>query len=99
MAHWKTLLKKSITAPQHLAGEFPLDTASLEEVARTYPMRINPYYLSLIRHPGDPFWRQAVPDTREIEDAVCQEDPLDEENLSPVPNLVHKYPDRAENPR
>ena len=23
------------------------------------------------------------------------EDPLEEENLSPVPNLVHRYPDRA----
>ena len=31
----------------------------------------------------------------EINDGVCEQDPLDEENLSPVPNLVHKYPDRV----
>lgn len=40
-------------------------------------------------------WKQAVPDPAEINDDVCMEDPLNEENLSPVPNLVHKYPDRA----
>jgi lysine 2,3-aminomutase len=40
-------------------------------------------------------WKQAVPDVAEINDGVCEEDPLDEENLSPVPNLVHKYPDRV----
>jgi lysine 2,3-aminomutase len=32
---------------------------------------------------------------RELDDPVGLEDPLDEENLSPVPYLVHKYPDRA----
>jgi lysine 2,3-aminomutase len=58
-------------------------------------MRINPYYLGLIKQPGDPFWLQAVPDMLELEDSIGMEDPLNEENLSPVPNLVHKYPDRA----
>jgi lysine 2,3-aminomutase len=58
-------------------------------------MRINPYYLGLIKKPGDGLWRQAVPDERELQDTVCPEDPLNEENLSPVPNLIHKYPDRA----
>jgi lysine 2,3-aminomutase len=58
-------------------------------------MRINPYYLGLINHPNDPIWRQAVPDKLELNDPVCMVDPLNEENLSPVPNLVHKYPDRA----
>lgn len=58
-------------------------------------MRINPYYLSLIEKPGDPLWRQAVPDPRELDDTTCPPDPLAEEEFSPVPNLVHKYPDRA----
>ena len=58
-------------------------------------MRINSYYLSLIREPGDPLWLQAVPSLEENTDQVCMEDPLDEENLSPVPNLIHKYPDRV----
>ncbi len=65
------------------------------EVVSTYPMRVNPYYLGLISQTGDPLWRQAVPDIQELEDDFGMIDPLDEENLSPVPNLVHKYPDRA----
>jgi lysine 2,3-aminomutase len=58
-------------------------------------MRINPYFAKLIRSPGDPMWKQAIPDVAEINDTVCLPDPLAEENLSPVENLVHKYPDRA----
>jgi lysine 2,3-aminomutase len=95
MTPWKTMLARSITTPRQLAAHFPVDIPALDEVARRFPMRINPYYLGLIREPGDPIWRQAVPDPLELADTVCQEDPLDEENRSPVPNLVHKYPDRA----
>ena len=58
-------------------------------------MRINPYFLQLIKKQGDPIWRQSVPDVLELADKIGMEDPLNEENLSPVPNLVHKYPDRA----
>ena len=95
MNHWQTILRKSITRPAQLQPLFGLDPGALHKVTQAYPMRINPYYLGLIRQPGDPFWLQAVPDMRELEDSVCMEDPLSEEKLSPVPNLVHKYPDRA----
>ena len=95
MTHWQRILRASITSPRQLAERFDLDIAGLAEVADRYPMRINPYYLSLIEKVGDPLWLQAVPDRRELDDRVCLHDPLDEENLSPVPNLVHKYPDRA----
>jgi lysine 2,3-aminomutase len=95
MNHWQNLLKKSMTKPEHLFSYFGEAPDSIDRVTDLYPMRINPYYLSLIKHPGDPIWRQAVPDVVELDDTVCMEDPLDEENLSPVPNLVHKYPDRA----
>ena len=71
------------------------DSNALPEVIANFPMRINPYFLKLIQSPGDPIWKQAVPDIAEMSDSVCEDDPLDEENLSPVPNLVHKYPDRV----
>ncbi len=58
-------------------------------------MRINPYYLSLIRAVGDPIWKQAVPDPLELQDQICHTDPLNEEEQSPVPNLIHRYPDRV----
>lgn len=60
-----------------------------------YPLRISPYYLELIKRVGEPLFRQAVPDIRELEDPQGMLDPLGEESLSPAPNLVHKYPDRA----
>ena len=60
-----------------------------------YPLRISPYYLELIKRVGEPLYRQAVPDIRELEDPQGMADPLAEESLSPVPNLVHRYPDRA----
>jgi len=95
MEQWQTLLKESITTPEQLRQYFDFPPAVLQKVTEKYPMRINPYYMGLIRKPGDAIWRQAIPDVLELEDTVCMEDPLDEENLSPVPNLVHKYPDRA----
>jgi lysine 2,3-aminomutase len=95
MKHWRHLLAESICSPAQLPQRLAENLPGLEEVVERYPMRINPYYLSLIERPGDPFWMQAVPDPREMQDSVCLEDPLGEENLSPVPNLVHKYPDRA----
>jgi lysine 2,3-aminomutase len=67
----------------------------LNAVHAVYPLRISSYYLDLIKEHGLPLFRQAVPDLQELDDFSGLEDPLDEENLSPVPNLVHKYPDRA----
>lgn len=95
MKQWQTILRKSITEPAQLVPLFDSVPENLSQVTSRYPMRINPYYLGLIKKPGDALWRQAVPDERELHDTVCLEDPLNEENLSPVPNLVHKYPDRA----
>lgn len=94
MQHWKNLLKNSITNPAQL----PAHLASGEEldaVISQYPMRINSYYLQLMQKKGDPLWSQAVPSLDELNDNVCFEDPLNEENLSPVANLIHKYPDRV----
>jgi lysine 2,3-aminomutase len=95
MKNWQTLLKKSIVKPQHLPAWMQTNDSASEEVAAVYPMRVNPYFLNLIKKKGDALWRQCVPDAAELHDTVCFSDPLNEENLSPVPNLVHKYPDRA----
>lgn len=95
MKKWQDILKDSITSPAVLNKHFNVDISSLDKVVASFPMRINPYYLQLIQKAGDPLWRQAVPDSAELLDPVCMEDPLSEEELSPVPNLVHKYPDRV----
>jgi lysine 2,3-aminomutase len=95
MEYWQRILQQSITTVNGLKEYLDCDSTALEEVIANFPMRINPYFLKLIESPGDPMWRQAVPDPAEINDTVCLHDPLDEENLSPVPYLVHKYPDRV----
>lgn len=95
MNRWQKILAESITDPADLPRRFRLDRQGLRQVAATYPMRINPYYLGLIDSAADPLGRQAIPDPRELADRVCPADPLAEERLSPAPNLVHKYPDRA----
>lgn len=95
METWQKILQGSITRPGELTRRFGIDPRPLEAVAERYPMRVNPYYLSLIRSVDDPIWRQAVPAADELQDSVCPVDPLNEENQSPVPNLVHRYPDRV----
>ncbi len=95
MEPWQIILQNSITSLDGLQEHLDCDSNALRDVIANFPMRINPYFLKLIHHAGDPIWKQAVPDPAEIHDGVCETDPLDEENLSPVPNLVHKYPDRV----
>ncbi len=95
MEPWQVILQNSITTLDDLQEHLDCDSNALLDVIANFPMRINPYFLKLIQHPGDPIWKQAVPDIAEISDGICEQDPLAEENLSPVPNLVHKYPDRV----
>lgn len=78
-----------------LITSFGLDPAPFVQVAERYPFRLTRYYAQLIQQPGDPIWRQCVPDPAELADDKQGPDPLDEERLSPVPGLIHRYPDRA----
>ncbi|MDL2329047.1 KamA family radical SAM protein, partial [Desulfosarcina sp. OttesenSCG-928-A07] len=94
-ALWKQEIAASITHVDLLAKRFGIDPAQLFPVISDFPLRISPYYLSLIRYPGDPLWLQAVPDPLEMADAHGMADPLSEEASSPAPGLIHRYPDRA----
>ena len=77
------------------ATKWKLDSAPLGPVVRQYPFKLNSYFEGLIRSAGDAVWKQVVPDTKEISDTSGFEDPLCEEGLAPVPNLVHRYPNRV----
>lgn len=94
---WKQLLRDSVITPSHLKDAFPESEVSgkLEQVIHEFPMRINSYYLGLIKSEGDPIWLQSVADERELKDPLGVEDPLNEEGDSPVPHLTHRYPDRV----
>lgn len=95
MEKWQKSLSASITSPEELAAHFAIESGPLSAVTARYPLRITPYYLGLIEKVGDPIWRQCVPDSRELADDSQLADPLDEERLSPVPGVIHRYPDRV----
>ena len=96
MELWQKILNSSFREPAQLTKYFRgIDVGSLDRVAETYPMCINPYYLSLVGHPEDPIGKQCIPDPAELEAGASVPDPLAEESTSPVPCLVHRYPDRA----
>ena len=62
------------------------------------PFSITPYYMSLIApdDPGQPLRRAVVPLPAERLRAPGEaDDPLGEDDDSPVPGLVHRYPDRV----
>ncbi len=95
MELWQKALAAGITGIEELSSRFPIDSERLEPVIERYPMRISRYYLNLIKKPGDPIWRQCIPDPAELRDANLSADPLNEEGLTPVPGLIHRYPDRV----
>jgi lysine 2,3-aminomutase len=51
--------------------------------------------LGTIKEKGDPIWKQVMPDPAELTDIDAEDDPLEEDLMSPVPHLVHRYPDRV----
>ena len=95
MELWQQMVRDSVHTVDQLVEKFGIDRKIAEDLDEFFQARINPYYLGLIRSPGDPIWRQCVPDKAELEDFDAAEDPLMEDAMSPVPNITHRYPDRA----
>ena len=95
MESWQKSLTTSVTTLNELTKLLPIDVGSLEPVVDRYPMRITHYYLELIQKPGDPIWLQCIPDTRELKSDNLSVDPLNEDGFTPVPGLIHRYPDRV----
>jgi len=95
MELWQELLRKSVETAEDFAEVFGVDKDLMRKIIERYPARINPYYLSLIRYKGDPIWLQCFPDIEELADEDMPEDPLDEDAMSPVPSITHRYPDRV----
>ena len=97
---WQELLRKrSIASLEALAERFGPehvgDIERLKQAAENFEFRISPAMVDLIREPGDPIWQQYVPTVQEleVEDGII--DSLAEDAHSPVPNITHRYPDRA----
>ncbi|MDY6904296.1 MAG: KamA family radical SAM protein [Thermodesulfobacteriota bacterium] len=93
--NWMELLAGSVTTAQALPPELRSMEDDIAAVSRVYPMRINPYYLRLIKERGGALWRLVIPDKAELTDTLPSDDPLNETVQSPVPGIIHRYPDRV----
>jgi lysine 2,3-aminomutase len=95
MEDWQRELQASITKPEDLARELGIDPDEVRSVMKEYRVRITPHMLKLIKEKGDAIWNQVVPEAVEGDDLLAATDPLNEDGDSPVPHLVHRYPDRV----
>ena len=105
---WRWQLRNSFTVDDLLKIGLSSDKRLLE-VATRYPVRVTPYYLALTHrewHDKDglvPHWKdyatvaQWLPSIDELQSASnrhLKDDPFDEMGCSPVPGVVHRFPDR-----
>src|SRR3989442_1121080 len=100
MESWQQLLRKqSIASLEALVARFGAehlpDLDRLRQAAENFEFRISPAMVDLIKSPGDPIWRQYVPDLQELEVHDGLVASLAEDANSPVPNTPPRYPDRA----
>jgi lysine 2,3-aminomutase len=90
---------RSVRQLRQLLAFSPDELVALGELERDYKVAIPPYYFSLInpQDPADPIRLQSVPSPLEAsnQSGYELEDPLEEDQDSPVPGLTHRYPDRV----
>lgn len=101
---WKWQIRHTIkdinTVEKVLGITFdPDEREQLQKTIDKFPLRITPYYLSLIDakdYKNDPIFRQAFPSPKElIVEHYELNDPLSEDEDSPCDCITHRYPDRV----
>jgi len=97
--HWQ--IKNSARSIEQLSRYIHLSENEVRpeaENSQTLPLRITPYYISLLDrdNPEQSLRKSVVPVFDEfLVHRGEAADPLSEEHDSPVPNIVHRYPDRV----
>jgi len=98
--NWNWQLRNSIFTAERLKeifGDRYINVIS--SLPRNHlPFRITPYFASLLnRFSSDhPLFRTVIPAKDELITGIGEKnDPLGEENDSPVPHIIHRYPDRV----
>jgi lysine 2,3-aminomutase len=70
--------------------------AALERVAAQYAVAVTPAMADLIAGSDDPIARQFVPNIAELEAGPGETaDPIGDQAHSPLPGIIHRYPDRV----
>lgn len=98
--NWQWQVRNSFTSLDQLNSFLGLSIpeSSSRAYGKNLPVRITPYYASLLDpdHASDPLRRTVVPVVMELNLSPGEvEDPLSETHDSPVPLIVHRYPDRV----
>jgi lysine 2,3-aminomutase len=96
--HWQ--LSHRLNSIEDFEKVFPLTDSEKKALSASHLFRveITPYFASLINpdDPDDPIRKQVIPTANEILPFTgMMEDSLAEDRHSPVPGLVHRYPDRV----
>jgi len=98
---WRWQLRNRITNLASLEAIVRISEDERSAILRRQallPLAITPYYASLLDEddPSDPIRRTVLPSSNEYACSSGEtDDPLGEEEDSPVPGLVHRYPDRV----
>jgi lysine-2,3-aminomutase len=97
---WRWQLSHRINSLDEVAAVVNLTEEEREGLTAKEKFRVDitPYFASLIDpdDPNDPIRRQVIPLGRESQAfTAMMEDSLAEDRHSPVPGLVHRYPDRV----
>jgi len=98
--NWRWQLSNRINTVEEFEKILPLTESERKALssANLFRVDITPYYISLIdpNDPNDPIRKQVVPTAAEmVPFTAMMEDSLAEDRHSPVPGLVHRYPDRV----
>src|ERR1700759_5668584 len=97
----KSNLARTLREPAELVAEGLAPASALpelERVASRYAVAITPALIELIdaADADDPIARQFVPSAAELEVQPGENaDPIGDHSHSPVPGIVHRYPDRV----
>jgi lysine 2,3-aminomutase len=97
---WRWQMSHRLNSVDELAQVINLTESERKALSVTglFRVDITPYFASLIDpdDPGCPVRRQVIPTAREmVSFESMMEDSLAEDKHSPVPGLVHRYPDRV----
>lgn len=91
--------QRTLRTPQELvqAGLLrPEDLPGAEAVAARYAIAVPPALATRIETQDDPLGLQFLPNPSELITTPHEDvDPIADEALSPIPGIVHRYPDRA----
>ncbi len=99
-ADWRWQMSNRLNTVAELANVLDLSESEKKALAakNLFRVDITPYFASLINptDPHDPIRKQVIPTDREmVPFTSMMEDSLAEDRHSPVPGLVHRYPDRV----